>query len=125
MAWWRYLALVVVLVVVAVAALPMSRVLPLVFDDIALDRVVVAVALDWRDFGYQNARTRLQYELDHWEVGAQVTDEHCRLSVEPDSDLRTVRCDWKVKLVLPIAKREFDLAFDSYAAVDVDGKLVL
>lgn len=90
-------------------------------DDIALDWVVRAVALDWRDFGHGQAVARLQYELDHQGIGGQVTDDHCRLTLTPTGD-REVACDWVAELRVPLAG-PVRLPFSSRAVVDRDGRL--
>ena len=75
----RIVAVVALAVVALVAIAAGAVVYPWVRDDMLLDRVVQAVALDWRDFGPDAARTRLQYELDHNRIGMQVADEDCAI----------------------------------------------
>jgi hypothetical protein len=94
---------------------------PSVRDDVALDWVVRAVALDWRDFGHERAVARLQYELDHQGIGGQVSDDHCRLTLTPTGD-REVACEWVAELRLPFAG-PVRLPFSSRAVVDREGRL--
>ena len=99
-----------------------ALVAPWVRDDVVLDRVVQAVALDWRDFGREEAMTRLQYELDHQRIGLQVGDDDCALSVTPEG-AREVRCDWGVALAVPGTRTHLPLRFASRAVVTPDGDL--
>ena len=95
---------------------------PWVRDDVLLDQVVQAVALDWRDFGEDAAMARLQYELDHREIGMQVSDDDCALTEQPDGT-REVACDWAVALVVPGTDAVYPLRFGSRAAVSPEGDL--
>jgi hypothetical protein len=95
---------------------------PYVRDDLVLDRVVQAVALDWRDFGRERAQSRLLYEFDHGEVGMHVRDEDCALSVS-EAGLRQVQCDWSVEVEIPGTGMAFPLRFRSVAGLDENGGL--
>ncbi len=119
----RRLVVALVLVSLALLAMPASTILPLIADDYRLDGVVVAVALDWRDFGQEVAQERLQYELDHQSIGSQVGDQDCAFSLDGDG-LRLVRCAWEVEVILPGLSRPLPLAFASSAGVDSNGVLV-
>lgn len=94
---------------------------PWVIDDLRLDWVVIAVALDWRDFGHEHARRRLQYELDNQNIGMQVADHDCVLRALP-TGVREVRCDWHVDLAV-LGSPGVRLPFSSRAVVDPDGRL--
>ena len=96
---------------------------PFLRDDAALDWVVIAVALDWRDFGEDAAVERLQYELDHQGIGLHVDDDDCEL--QPRSDgARTVSCDWGVALAVPGTDVVLPLAFHSSATLSAAGELL-
>jgi hypothetical protein len=90
-------------------------------DDAMLDWIVLAVALDWRDFGHERAVARLQYELDRRGIGAQVADDDCRLVHHPDGR-REVACSWIAQVPSPIGGR-VGVPFGSRAVVDRDGRL--
>ena len=121
--WLRRVGLALLAVLVVLVAVPLFRVAPLFRDDRALDWIVVAVALDWRDFGEDVAQQRLQYELDHQGVGAQVGDQDCGLGVEDDG-VRRVSCAWSVTVELPWVEQRIPLSFESVARVDRNGLLV-
>ena len=93
---------------------------PYALDDQQLDAIVMAVALDWRDFGQKQADQRLQYELDR-QVGLQVGDDACGLT-EDDAG-RHVRCAWSVRVPLPGAALVIPLSFASEATITPDGDL--
>jgi len=95
---------------------------PYVQDDRALDRIVQAVALDWRDFGLETARTRLQYELDRQRIGLQVSDDDCTFEVL-EGGTRVVRCAWAVEVPLPLSSRRIPMSFRSEARMEPDGDL--
>jgi len=92
---------------------------PYVRDDLVLDRVVLAVALDWRDFGRDKARARLEYELDHQGIGLQVTDEDCALVEE--ERVRRVECAWTADVRVPLLEISVPLNFRSVAELSPDG----
>jgi hypothetical protein len=121
--WARWIALLVGVTLLGLVSVPLATVLPLLRDDWALDRIVVAVALDWRDFGEDKARQRLQYELDHAGIGGQVSDEACTFGAEPD-DVRAIACRWGVSVDLPLVTRRIPLAFESVARIDRRGGLL-
>ena len=106
------------LVVAVVLAVPLLWLGPFVADDLALDRIVKVVALDWRDFGETRARERLQYEMDHHRIGLQVRDRDCQL--ETVGAVRRVRCAWQVPVPVPVAAL-VPLAFSSEASILPDG----
>ncbi|TVQ89619.1 MAG: hypothetical protein EA397_14690 [Deltaproteobacteria bacterium] len=93
---------------------------PPLIDDARMDWIVLAVVLDWRDFGDAAARQRLQYELDHQRINLSVSEEHCAFQLEPDGG-REVRCDWEAHLELPLAGA-VSLPFSSHARLDHDGR---
>lgn len=105
----------------AVMALTIALVGPWVRDDVVLDSVVQAVALDWRDFGRDAAIARLQYELDHRQIGLQVEDDDCALDEGPEG--REVRCRWGVALAVPGTDAHVPLRFDSRALITPEGDL--
>ena len=100
---------------------PAWLVFPYYRDDRALDRVVRVVALDWRDFGEQRARSRLEYELDGAGIGLWVRDEDCSLASERPE--RQVACRWSVALEVPLVEVVVPLSFDSVVAIGPDGDL--
>ena len=92
-------------------------------DDRAMDEIVVAVALDWRDFGEARARERLQFALDHRGVTSRVADEDCQLTETTDGG-RRVACGWIVALGLPGQPPFARVPFGSEARVRPDGRLL-
>lgn len=121
---WLRIAGIVTAGLVALAAVGASVVAyPYVRDDLALDWVVRAVALDWRDFGRDAAVARLQYELDHQGVGMYVGDDNCDLDLGEDGS-RRVTCAWGVELQVPMTELALPLAFESQAVVDSEGELL-
>ena len=93
---------------------------PVVQDDVRLDRIAAAVALDWRDFGKDKALNRLQYELDSQGID-YLGDEDCSLFEEDGS--KVVHCEWGVPLGVPGFRDAFDLSFVSDARVLSNGDL--
>lgn len=120
--WLRRLLVTIGLVVVAALVFVFALVWPFVRDDLVLDRMVLAVALDWRDFGRDKAQARLEYELDHEGIGLQVVDESCLLE-ERSSGERVVACRWTASVELPFVAWRVPLAFQSRAEVAPDGSL--
>lgn len=108
--------------VVLMALTAAATLYPYVRDDVVLDRVVRSVALDWRDFDTETARTRLQYELDRRQIGLHVGDEDCALTEDADGH-RAVRCAWTVELAVPLSEQRLPLAFSSEARLTPDGRL--
>lgn len=94
---------------------------PMVRDDLMLDRAVRAVALDWRDFGEDAARARLQHELDAQGIGLYVGDDDCSLVTEGEQ--RVVRCAWRSAIRVPGTGWSLPLEFASSAVVDASGSL--
>jgi hypothetical protein len=94
---------------------------PYVLDDRKLDAIVKVVALDWRDFGEERARGRLEVELDQRSVGSQVRDEDCRF--EQEGDDRVVRCAWTVQVEVLLLDRTFPLSFQSTARITGSGDM--
>jgi len=119
--WLKRLLMAATLAVVLAGCAVGAVVGPYVLDDLALDRVVRAVALDWRDFGEERAAERLQYELDHQAIGTQVGDQDCRL--ESDEDDRFVRCRWVAELSVPGAGLVIPLTFRSTAQITKGGDI--
>jgi hypothetical protein len=108
-------------VVLALGAVPAWRIGWLLRDDYMLDGITVAVALDWRDFGIDKAKQRLQYELDRAGLDA-VRDDACKLDEAKDGP-RKVACAWTMDLALPLWPRPIALSFASEASVDRNGVL--
>ncbi|MCB9684883.1 MAG: hypothetical protein H6738_15805 [Alphaproteobacteria bacterium] len=119
--WLRRLAIGVVIGALAAIALPVALVAPYVRDDWRLDRIVRVVALDWRDFGEQKARERLEFELDDQQIGMNVGDDDCLLLTEGGA--RQVRCEWAVVIPIPGTDLSVPLSFSSTAALTPDGAL--
>ena len=107
--------------VVCVLASALVLLFPVVQDDVRLDRIVAAVALDWRDFGKDKAMNRLQYEIDSQSID-YISDEDCSLSEEDDS--KRVHCEWSVPLGFPGFRDALELSFVSDARVLPNGDLI-
>jgi hypothetical protein len=120
--WVRVVSLTTFLAVSVPLVAVFALIGPYLKDDRRLDRIVRAVALDWRDFGREKAVTRLQYELDHERIGLQVSDEDCVLD-EPEPGTKRVRCAWQADVQIPLIGASFPLAFESEARVGPDGDL--
>ncbi len=120
--WVKRLALGMVTGGLVVAVAVTAVVGPYLRDDWVLDGIVRAVALDWRDFGPVKARERLQYELDHQGIGTHVRDDSCALTPLRDG-ARAVRCNWRVRISIPIVERSIPMSFSSEAIVAGDGDL--
>lgn len=121
--WLRYGLIGLMLALVSVLVVPAARIAPLYWDDWTLDRIVIAVALDWRDFGLDRAHRRLQFELDQQGVGPQVDEQDCVLAMDADR-ARRVHCAWEVLVLLPWGETPVRLAFDSTARIDPHGVLL-
>ena len=106
---------------VVLLAIPVWILAPFFLDDRRLDGIVRVVALDWRDFGEERARARLEAELDQRGVGSQVRDESCTFATEGAD--RVVRCDWTVFVEAPILARTYPLSFGSVARITEGGDL--
>lgn len=119
--WVRRVAIGLSIGALAAALVPVLVVAPYVRDDLRLDRVVRVVALDWRDFGEEKARTRLEYELDRQGVGLAVGDDDCALVVV--EEVRRVRCAWGVVIAIPGTDLTVPLSFGSVADLAPDGSL--
>lgn len=94
---------------------------PYLRDDYALDHAVQGVALDWRDFGEERARQRLDFELANAAVGHWVGAHDCAFTSE--QGVRQVHCHWGVELRLPWAEASLPLSFESRATVTATGDL--
>jgi len=94
---------------------------PYVLDDRKLDAIVKVVALDWRDFGEERARARLEVELDRRSIGSQVRDEDCRF--EHQGEDRIVTCDWTVQVEVLLLGKTFPLSFRSTARITGSGDM--
>ena len=121
--WMRIVAGIIAGGLLTVALGAGAWVYPWIRDDVLLDWVVKAVALDWRDFGADAAHARLQYELDHQGIGLQVADSDCHLT-ELDGGARQVSCAWAVSLDVPGTQASWPLAFESVAVIDESGQLL-
>ena len=119
--WLKRLFAACALAVLLLVVVFLAAVGPWIRDDMRLDWIVRAVALDWRDQGEQAARTRLQYELDHQGIGIWVADEDCEFRDEPP--LRTVQCRWTATLHVPTTARSIPLPFESVAVVTANGDI--
>lgn len=121
--WLKRLMIAVILLLLAILVSVVVVVLPFVRDDMAIEQIVVAVILDWRDFGLPAANERLQYELDHRGIGMHVGDEHCLLEKAEDGT-RVVRCDWVVDIAIPGIAQRVPLKFGSKAEMRPSGDLL-
>jgi len=108
------------LVCVALIAGSVALLYPYLRDDWALDQIVQAVALDWRDFGKEKAVDRLRYEFSNRSIGRHVTESNCTLMLEGKA--KVVRCDWGVEVQLP-GDHRLPLTFKSEARIGVLGDL--
>ena len=115
---WRP-ALLIALVAVAAGAAAGTLFYPLFRDDYQLDQAVLAVALDWRDFGLERARERLSLEFADRSIH-QARPADCRF--DDGDDVRTVLCTWGVEIALP-GESTLPLSFLSSATIDRDGDL--
>jgi hypothetical protein len=122
-AWASRLKWLAALALLVLVAVPVAMLAPLFRDDAALDDIVVAVVLDWRDFGESTARQRLQFELDHQQIGRHVRDEDCQLA-EEEGNVKRVSCAWHVDVALPGMAWRLPLDFSSDARVEQSGVLV-
>lgn len=120
--WLKRLGVVFAMASVIATSVCAAIVAPYVLDDLALDRAVRAVALDWRDFGEDRARERLLYELDHQGIGTWVADDDCDLLEGEDE--RTVRCRWTADIEVPVAEVVIPLSFASIAVVASSGDIL-
>ena len=117
----RWVALAVVVVGAILSAVLFGPLVPYWIDDVRLDGIVRAVALDWRDFGQDAARERLQFELDAQGIDSAVRDDSCTLG-ESEEGARAVTCEWTVQasaLWGPV-----ELSFQSRAFLGPDGDLL-
>jgi len=99
------------------AAVPLF---PLFRADQALDGLVRAVALDWRDFGRQRAEERLQLEMASQHLDAYLRVDDCRLE---EGEAKVVHCAWGTSLRVPVVHRRIPLRFESHAEIDASGDL--
>ena len=120
--WGKRVSLAISLLFFAAVVSMVVVVVPFVRDDLVLDQIVVAVALDWRDFGKASATERLQFELDNRSIGMSVGDEHCVLE-ETQSGLKRVQCHWQVEIAVPGVEDRIPLKFSSKAEIDEEGSL--
>ena len=109
------------LALVVFLAIPAWILTPFFLDDRRLDGIVRVVALDWRDFGEERARARLEAELDAQGVGSQVRDESCTFGSEGAD--RIVHCAWTVFVEVPLLARTWPLSFSSVARITEGGDL--
>lgn len=119
--WVRRVLVGAGLVVAGWAAWPTWQVVSSLLDDQALDDVVVAVALDWRDFGEETARARLDLEIDRLGLRSRLPAQACGLRVGAE-DRRTVACAWEIGVAVPGLGR-LPLALASEATIDAGGAL--
>lgn len=120
--WLRRAGLGLLLVVAAWVAVPGWQLARCVRDDDQLDHVVVAVALDWRDFGEAKAGERLRYELDARGLSGRVPADACALRHDAEQ-ARTVACTWSVAVEVPLVGA-VPLGFASTAGIDANGVLL-
>ena len=116
--WLRTALAVLGLAVLALGIGTAVVLYPYVRDDLVMDRVVRAVALEWRDFGRARAQDKLEYELAAAEVGPAVDAEACQL--DASGDVRRVRCEWGVRIAFP-GTDGLPLSFGSSAQIDPSG----
>jgi len=112
---------IVAFAVLVVLGAPAMLFGPYWLRDRNLDRIVVAVALDWRDFGDLTARERLTYEVDRAGLAVYVDDDSCVFTLE--NGVRDVRCAWDEEVLVPLTKWSVPLSFSSHARILADGRL--
>ena len=115
--WLKRLALAAAIATLLVAVALAFILGPYFQDDLALDQIVEAVVLDWRDFGRDKAVERLQHELDRQEIGMHVQDESC--AFEEDETTRHVRCEWSTRIEIPGTGFTIPLNFESQASTAI------
>lgn len=120
--WLRRAGYGLLLVLAAWIAVPGWQLVRCVLDDDQLDHVVVAVALDWRDFGEAEASERLRYELDARGLATRVPTDACALRHDAER-VRSVACTWSVAVEVPLAGA-VPLGFASTASIDANGVLL-
>ncbi len=118
--WGRTVLTVLALGVLALALGTAAVLYPYVRDDLVMDRIVRAVALEWRDFGRARAQDKLEYELAAAEVGPAVDPDACRL--DDSRERRRVRCEWGVRIAFP-GTAGLPLSFGSEAEIDPSGDI--
>ncbi|TNE91977.1 MAG: hypothetical protein EP330_03210 [Deltaproteobacteria bacterium] len=116
----RWVGLAAVVVITLIAAILLGPLVPYWVDDVRLDGIVRAVALDWRDFGEEAARERLQFELDAQGIDPAVRDDSCVLEAT-EQGARSVVCEWTVQAKAVWGPTE--LSFQSIAHMDASGDL--
>jgi hypothetical protein len=120
--WLRRAGYGLLLVLAAWIAVPGWQLARCVLDDDQLDHVVVAVALDWRDFGEAEANERLRYELDARGLAARVPSDACGLRHDAEG-VRSVACTWNVAVEVPLVGA-VPLGFGSTAGIDANDVLL-
>ena len=118
---WFYvgLALAGFMLVVALILYPLFRPIR---DDWVLDGELMAVALDWRDFGDDKAEQRLDWVLSHRHLQQSVNKEDCEF-IRDEQTKKVVSCRWQTEVVWPIVSWTLPLEFQSEAAIDPQGEL--
>ena len=91
-------------------------------DDWVLDGELMAVALDWRDFGEDKAEQRLEWLLSHRHLQQSVNKEDCEFSRDEQTK-KVVSCRWETEVVWPIVGWTLPMEFQSQAAIDPQGEL--
>ncbi|MGC6492604.1 MAG: hypothetical protein ACON5B_07140 [Myxococcota bacterium] len=119
--WIRAAQLCVLGVILAMVGPPTLGVVELVREDIRLDQIVIAAALDWRDFGHENAVNRLMADMDASDLKA-ISDTDCRW-VDDTPGIYEIRCAWAHELKVALVERTFELSFSSQARVSHAGLL--
>ena len=90
--------------------------------DWRLDSEVLGVAMDWRDFGEDKAKSRLGFELQRQKLASHVHFEDCTFNTDADQK-RTVTCAWTTEVVLPLIESKVPLSFSSVAIVSTNGDI--
>lgn len=114
--WSRNGALAAGIAFVVLLGVSAAWVWPALRDDMALERIVRAVALDWRDFGQARAEARLAAEL----AAHGFDPAGCGLSLEEDAS-RHVACSYDVSLGVGTATMKVRVA--AQARTGPDGSL--
>jgi len=115
-----------VVVVIALAGLLVFGLLPVqrpIRDAWALQGDLLAVAMDWRDFGENKAVERLGWTLKHRELGESLSMDDCQFQTAPSGD-RRVSCVWEVVARWPGLDWHYTLQFEAAAVLDPAGEVV-
>ena len=90
--------------------------------DWTLDGDLMAVVMDWRDFGRNKAETRLGWVLRQRGLERYLTTDACVFN-GTDQGVKSITCAWFTTVDVPLYG-PVDLHLQSYARVDESGEVV-